>query len=144
MSIYTSPALAAPHRFFTRNGGVSTGAYASLNCSFTSDDPDNVRENRARVARVLVNCASGEYFKSVKPKLLEAPVITPVFEDWKGGRYKIISFHAKRARGLMARFAVENRLDAPEQLKGFDAEGYAFDAEASNDSTFVFRRRIAE
>ena len=81
-------------------------------------------------ARVLVNCASGEYFKSVKPRLLDAPVITPVFEDWKGGRYKIISFHAKRARGLMARFAVENRLDAPEQLKGFDAEGYAFDAEA--------------
>ncbi len=53
MSIYTSPALAAPHRFFTRNGGVSTGAYESLNCSFTSDDPNNVRENRARVAREL-------------------------------------------------------------------------------------------
>ena len=95
-------------------------------------------------ARVLVNCASGEYFKAVKPKLLDAPVITPVFEDWKGGRYKIISFHAKRARGLMARYAVENRLEAPEQLKGFDSEGYAFDVEASNDSTYVFRRRIAE
>lgn len=93
---------------------------------------------------MLVNCASGEYFKSVKPKLLEAPVVTPVFEDWKGGRYKIISFHAKRARGLMARYAVENRLDEPEQLKGFDSEGYAFDAEASNDSTYVFRRRVAE
>ena len=101
-------------------------------------------KKNTRAARVLVNCASGEYFKSVRPKLLEAPVITPVFEDWKGGRYKIISFHAKRARGLMARYAVENRLDAPEQLKGFDAEGYAFDAGASNDSTFVFRRRIAE
>jgi cytoplasmic iron level regulating protein YaaA (DUF328/UPF0246 family) len=101
-------------------------------------------KKNAGAARVLVNCASGEYFKSVKPRLLDAPVITPVFEDWKGGRYKIISFHAKRARGLMARFAVENRLDAPEQLKGFDAEGYAFDAEASNDSTYVFRRRIAE
>jgi uncharacterized protein len=101
-------------------------------------------KKNARAARVLVNCASGEYFKSVKPKLLEAPVITPVFEDWKGGRFKIISFHAKRARGLMARYAVENRLDAPEQLKGFDAEGYTFDADASNDSTYVFRRRIAE
>jgi uncharacterized protein len=101
-------------------------------------------KKNAGAARVLVNCASGEYFKSVKPRLLDAPVITPVFEDWKGGRYKIISFHAKRARGLMARFAVENRLDGPEHLKGFDAEGYAFDAEASNDSTYVFRRRIAE
>ncbi|WP_207001160.1 peroxide stress protein YaaA [Trinickia mobilis] len=95
-------------------------------------------------ARVLVNCASEEYFKSVKPKLLDAPVVTPVFEDWKGGRYKIISFHAKRARGLMARYAVENRADAPEALKNFAAEGYAFDAEASNDSTYVFRRRVGD
>jgi uncharacterized protein len=95
-------------------------------------------------SRVLVNCASGEYFKSVKPKVLDAQVITPVFEDWKGGRYKVISFHAKRARGLMARYAVENRLGTPEALQGFDAEGYAFVAEASNDSTYVFRRRVAE
>lgn len=95
-------------------------------------------------SRVLVNCASGEYFRSVRPKLLDAPVITPVFEDWKGGRYKIISFHAKRARGLMARYAVENRLSAPEALQGFNAEGYTFDADASNDSTYVFRRRVAD
>ncbi|WP_118182026.1 peroxide stress protein YaaA [Paraburkholderia phosphatilytica] len=94
-------------------------------------------------ARVLVNCASTEYFRSVKPKLLDVPVVTPVFEDWKGGRYKVISFHAKRARGLMARYAVEHRLDEPTALQGFDAEGYAFDADASNDSTYVFRRRIA-
>src|SRR6201991_2646529 len=64
----------------------------------------NEQMKKQRGARVLVNCASGEYFKSVRPKLLAAPVISPVFEDWKGGRYKIISFHAKRARGLMARF----------------------------------------
>ena len=102
------------------------------------------REVAARSANVLVNCASNEYFKAVKPKKLAAPVITPVFEDWKGGRYKIISFHAKRARGLMARYAVENRVAAPEALKAFDVEGYAFDADASNDSTYVFRRRIAE
>ncbi|SDD07464.1 peroxide stress protein YaaA [Paraburkholderia lycopersici] len=95
-------------------------------------------------ARVLVNCASNEYFKAVKPKKLAAPVITPVFEDWKGGRYKIISFHAKRARGLMARYAVENRIAEPEALRAFDVEGYAFDASASNDSTYVFRRRTAE
>ncbi|WP_133650566.1 peroxide stress protein YaaA [Paraburkholderia flava] len=99
-------------------------------------------KKNTRAAKVLVNCASTEYFRSVKPKLLDAPVVTPVFEDWKGGRYKVISFHAKRARGMMARYAVEGRLEAPEQLKGFDAEGYAFDADASNDSTYVFRRRI--
>jgi cytoplasmic iron level regulating protein YaaA (DUF328/UPF0246 family) len=92
--------------------------------------------------RVLVNCASTEYFKSVRPAALDARIVTPVFEDWKGGRYKIISFHAKRARGLMARFAVENRIDAPEKLKDFAAEGYAFDPAASNEATFVFRRRV--
>jgi cytoplasmic iron level regulating protein YaaA (DUF328/UPF0246 family) len=101
-------------------------------------------KKNAGASQVLINCASGEYFKSVKPKLLDAPVITPVFEDWKGGRYKVISFHAKRARGLMARYAVENRLDAPEELQRFDAEGYTFDADASNDSTYVFRRRVAD
>jgi len=101
-------------------------------------------EKKQDGSRVLINCASTEYFKSVKPKKLAAPVITPVFEDWKGGRYKIISFHAKRARGLMARYLVENRFETPEQLKDFDAEGYAFDTDASNDSTYVFRRRIAD
>ncbi|WP_153102122.1 peroxide stress protein YaaA [Paraburkholderia hayleyella] len=93
---------------------------------------------------VLVNCASTEYFRSVKPGALQVPVVTPVFEDWKGGRYKIISFHAKRARGLMARYAVEHRLDTPQQLRHFDAEGYHFDAQASNDSTYIFRRRLAD
>ncbi len=68
---------------------------------------------KQRGAHVLVNCASEEYFKSVKPKQLGAPVITPVFEDWKGGRYKIISFNAKRARGMMARYAVQNCIDEP-------------------------------
>lgn len=102
-----------------------------------------LRRNKG-AERVLVNCASTEYFKSVRPKQLDARVVTPVFEDWKGGRYKIISFHAKRARGLMARFAVENRIDAPEKLKDFAVEGYAFDPEPSNDATFVFRRRLAD
>ncbi len=97
---------------------------------------------KQRSGRVLVNCASEEYFKSVKQKLLAAPIVSPVFEDWKGGRYKIISFHAKRA-ALMARYAVENRINEPEGLKGFDSEGHQFDAKASNDTTYVFRRRIA-
>ncbi|RKP43664.1 peroxide stress protein YaaA [Trinickia fusca] len=115
--------------------------YAFWGARITEALNAQLRKNE-RGARVLVNCASEEYFKSVKPKLLDAPVVTPVFEDWKGGRYKIISFHAKRARGLMARFAVEHRLETPEQLKAFAAEGYAFDAQASNESTYLFRRRI--
>jgi uncharacterized protein len=104
----------------------------------------NAQMKKQRGAKALVNCASEEYFKSVRPKLLDAPVIAPVFEDWKGGRYKIISFHAKRARGLMARYAVENRIDAPEGLKAFDSEGYAFDKKASDETRYVFRRRIAD
>ena len=92
-------------------------------------------------AKALVNLASEEYFKSVKPRLLEVPVITPVFEDWKNGKYKIISFFAKRARGLMARYAAQHAIKDPEQLKGFDVDGYAFDAAASGERNWVFRRR---
>jgi cytoplasmic iron level regulating protein YaaA (DUF328/UPF0246 family) len=92
-------------------------------------------------AGALVNLASEEYFKSVRPALLEVPVVTPVFEDWKDGRYKIISFFAKRARGLMARYAIEHKLKDPEALKAFDSDGYAFDAKASNERQWVFRRR---
>lgn len=94
-------------------------------------------------AGALVNLASEEYFKSVKPKLLDAPVITPVFEDWKNGKYKIISFFAKRARGLMARYAAEHGILDPQQLKDFDVDGYAFDAAASGETTWVFRRQQA-
>lgn len=92
-------------------------------------------------ASALINLASEEYFKSVKPKLLDAPVITPVFEDWKNGRYKIISFFAKRARGMMARYAAQNGVTDPEQLKDFEVDGYAFDAAASNEASWVFRRK---
>ncbi|VXB06486.1 peroxide stress protein YaaA [Massilia sp. 9I] len=92
-------------------------------------------------AKALVNLASEEYFKSVKPKLLSVPVITPVFEDWKNGKYKIISFFAKRARGLMARYAAQQGVKKAEQLKAFDVDGYAFDEAASGEHTWVFRRR---
>ena len=91
--------------------------------------------------KVLVNLSSEEYFKAVKPKRLAGRLLTPVFEEWKGGRYKIVSFFAKKARGLMARYAIVNRIDTPEGLQGFDYEGYAFDHKASNDATYVFRRR---
>ncbi len=91
---------------------------------------------------VLVNLASEEYFKSVKADKLGVRIVTPLFEDWKGGRYKIISFYAKRARGLMSRYAIRNRAADVDDLKGFDSEGYAFAAEVSDDDTLVFRRRL--
>ena len=92
---------------------------------------------------VLVNLASEEYFKAVDPAGLGARVITPVFQEWKHGEYKIISFFAKRARGLMARHAVTKRLVDPEGLKRFKAEGYAFDRKASAGDRWVFRRKTA-
>ncbi|HOE43921.1 MAG TPA: peroxide stress protein YaaA, partial [Rhodoferax sp.] len=76
--------------------------------------------------------------------VLKARVINCVFEDFKGGKYQIISFHAKRARGLMARFAATQRVVLPEQLKAFAAEGYAFDSGASGPARLVFRRSLAQ
>ncbi|MCD2513494.1 peroxide stress protein YaaA [Comamonas endophytica] len=90
---------------------------------------------------VVVNLASQEYFKSVQLKQLRARVVECVFEDFKAGKYKIISFHAKRARGLMARHAVQQRLTRPTQLQGFAAEGYAFAEAASTPERLVFRRK---
>ncbi len=95
-------------------------------------------------AEVLVNLASEEYFKSVKPKALAMPVITPQFEDWKNGKYKIISFYAKRARGLMARYAAVKGITDPHKLKKFTVDGYAFDKKDSDDRTWIFRRKVAE
>lgn len=92
---------------------------------------------------VLINLASEEYFKSVNPKRLRGRMIQPVFEDWKGGKFKIISFYAKRARGLMTRFVLENQLQQPELLQQFAAEGYCFEPSVSDDERWVFRRRVA-
>ena len=90
---------------------------------------------------VIVNLASNEYFKAVDRAVLRPRVIDCVFEEWKGGRYKVISFFAKRARGLMARHAIRKRVATPAGLKKFDAEGYGFDAAASEPDRLVFRRR---
>jgi cytoplasmic iron level regulating protein YaaA (DUF328/UPF0246 family) len=91
---------------------------------------------------VVVNLASTEYFRSVKAPALGAPVIAPVFQDWKNGQYKIISFFAKRARGMMARYAAEHGVTDPEALKEFDVDGYAFAPEVSTAREWVFRRRV--
>lgn len=94
--------------------------------------------------RTLVNLASEEYFKVVRPALLKGRVVTPVFEDWKDGQYKVISFFAKRARGAMARHAALHAVKKPEQLQRFDADGYAFAPEASDETTWRFRRRTGK
>ena len=96
---------------------------------------------RADTTPVVVNLASQEYFKAVDRKALKARVIDCVFEDWKGDAYKIISFHAKRARGLMARYAITHRVATPHQLEGFDLEGYVFAPASSTPERLVFRRR---
>lgn len=93
---------------------------------------------------VVVNLASQEYFKSVDRKTLKARVVDCVFEDFKGGHYKVISFMAKRARGLMARYAITHRLKSPKGLEGFDLEGYAFVPAASEPDRLVFRRDRAQ
>ena len=90
--------------------------------------------------KVLVNLASNEYFKSVKPKKLDAQLITPVFKDYKNGNYKVISFYAKKARGMMARYILDSKIDSVEGLKQFDVVGYYFVPAESTDKELVFKR----
>ncbi len=98
----------------------------------------------ADTSPVVVNLASEEYFKAVDLKALKPRVVSCVFEDFKGGKYKIISFNAKRARGLMARYAIEKKLTSVKKLESFSAEGYGFDAAASAPDRLVFRRRLGD
>lgn len=79
--------------------------------------------------KVVINLASNEYFKALDPKKIEGRIIHPEFKDEKNGKYKFISFYAKKARGLMSRYLIKNRISSPEDLKGFDLEGYRFNAE---------------
>ena len=89
---------------------------------------------------VLVNLASNEYFKSVKKKNLNAEIYTPVFKDQKNGQYKVISFFAKKARGLMARYIMQNQVSEVAQLQAFDSAGYRFSEELSKGTELVFLR----
>ena len=93
-------------------------------------------------AKVLVNLASEEYFKALKAGTLARPVIHPVFEDWSAGKYKVVSFYAKRARGLMTRYVLSERLKKADGLKDFAVDGYAYEASASDDTRWVFRRQL--
>ncbi len=89
---------------------------------------------------VLINLASNEYFKAVRPKTLDAEIITPQFKERKGDGYKMISFYAKKARGLMSRYAIQHRIEDPEPLKAFDLEGYRYSPGLSKGANWVFTR----
>ena len=97
----------------------------------------------ASAKSVLVNLASNEYFKSVQSKNINAEIITPVFMDQKGDKYKIISFFAKRARGLMSAFIIKNKITDAEQLKTFNVDGYSFNSAMSDGNKWVFCRAEA-
>ncbi len=91
----------------------------------------------------LINLASGEYFKAVHPKALAADVVTPIFKERKrGGDYRIVSFPAKRARGMMSAFIIRNRLDDPDEMRRFDDAGYRFNGKLSRDNDWVFTREV--
>ncbi|BCG64259.1 MAG: hypothetical protein methR_P2032 [Methyloprofundus sp.] len=92
----------------------------------------------------LVNLASNEYFKSVKPQLIGHEVITPVFKDYKNGKYKIISFYAKKARGMMVRYAVQNKITQAEDLKNFASDDYHFEESLSTAKQWIFIRNQTE
>jgi cytoplasmic iron level regulating protein YaaA (DUF328/UPF0246 family) len=106
---------------------------------------EHLNARQADEARpVVVNLASIEYARAALRPALRARVIDCVFEEGKSGQYKIVSFFAKRARGAMARWAIEHRVKMPQRLRAFDADGYAFDAAASAPDRLVFRRRGAD
>ena len=91
-------------------------------------------------SKVLINLASNEYFNAVDKKLLDTEIITPVFKDYKNGKYKIISFYAKKARGLMSAYIIKQRIEDPAKLKKFNTAGYRFDKDSSDAKQWVFLR----
>jgi cytoplasmic iron level regulating protein YaaA (DUF328/UPF0246 family) len=100
---------------------------------------DKINEDLKK-GEVLLNLASNEYFKSVNKKALNGEIITPVFKDQKNGQYKIISFYAKKARGLMAAYVIKNKISNVEDIKKFDTSGYRFDETMSKPKEWVFIR----
>ncbi|ODS24033.1 hypothetical protein AB835_05780 [Candidatus Endobugula sertula] len=98
------------------------------------------RQLKKNKSDILINLASTEYFKSVKPASLHADIVTPLFKDKKSGQYKTISFYAKKARGLMAAYAIRNKITDARKLKKFDVQGYSYNAEMSKENEWVFTR----
>ncbi|MEX2468678.1 MAG: peroxide stress protein YaaA [Pseudohongiellaceae bacterium] len=98
-------------------------------------------EFAAQRRKTLINLASHEYFSALRPKQLDADVVQPVFKDYASGKYRVLSFFAKKARGEMAAWIIRHRIDSPVALKEFDVEGYRFDEEESTAAKPVFKRR---
>ena len=88
----------------------------------------------------VINLASEEYYKSINKKKLKNQVITPVFKEYKNGTYKTIAIYAKKARGLMSRFIIDNQINSPEKIKIFNTDGYSFDSDLSDSYNYVFTR----
>lgn len=125
---------------------LTTDAGKNLYQYWGSTITDRLNEELASQSTepVVVNLASNEYFKSVKPKDLNARLISPEFKDLKNGQYKIISFYAKKARGLMSRYAVKQGITQPDDLKGFNLDGYRFNETLSEGDAWVFTRDHAQ
>lgn len=134
--------LIQPHRLemgtrlATRKGHTLYSYWGSTVADYLND------RLRGQRKPLVLNLASEEYFKSVDLTVLKSPVAQCVFQDFKNGAWKVISFHAKKARGLMARFVIEKRISSITGLQAFSSEGYAFDASASTGSRLVFRRNL--
>lgn len=107
---------------------------------FWADTLATALNNELNDDELLVNLASTEYFKALPKKTLKTQMITPVFKDFKNGQYKIIMMYAKKARGLMARYIIDNNIETLENLKGFNIDGYAFSEEMSTDTELLFTR----
>lgn len=120
---------------------LKTGRHHNLyefwGSSITDSLNQELEESRTKL---IVNLASNEYFKAVRPKILNADLVTPIFKDAKNGRYKVISFFAKKARGMMVRYIVQNRIKTREKLKRFDAAGYTYSDKFSSENQMVFTR----
>ena len=109
--------------------------------AFWKDEITNHLNKDLKSSSILVNLASVEYFSSVNTEKLNSRVINPVFKDFKNGQYKIISFYAKKARGLMAKFLIENRARSSEDLYKFNLDGYKFSKKESTEDSPVFLRK---
>ncbi len=118
---------------------LKTGSKENL-YKFWADTLTKSLNNEMLKDEVLINLASNEYFKVINKKILKAPIITPVFKDYKNGKLKMISFFAKKARGLMVRYIIDNNIESAEGLIGFNYDNYAFDSNLSTKTELVFTR----
>ncbi|APG65017.1 hypothetical protein LPB136_06445 [Tenacibaculum todarodis] len=107
---------------------------------FWGDEIANALNEEISDDELFINLASSEYFKAVNKKVLKVPMITPVFKDLKNGEYKIVMTYAKKARGLMVRYIIENNVKTIEELKGFNVDKYRFSEGMSNETELVFTR----